>query len=336
MFKKVLTVSTVTAMLLLSGCGSNDAEGKLDTQKMLDDGDYDGVIAKFEDAQNPTNEERMALASSYMGRAGVSFPDLIKIMIDSLDDDSGEGFANFATALADNKNSTTLLDLGKAAENYEGIMSNLGSATCISGDELTTTQESICLYLGLSYTAKTASTLSYLGNLENFGEEGGESDDKLKASECAMQYAFNGIYDTDECTVNDTSSTVEFKEIDTTYGELGMIVDGKEYEFLTKDNQTIITDGYCKKDNINAVETAESYENKAGYYPCPLNKTKGKEISSLAVLVDTLNNGTDSVAAASGDDSDIAEDIEEFKKEVRPDGGTITEQDILDYLAEQN
>lgn len=343
MIKKVLTVSAVTAMLLLTGCSSNDAEGHLQNQQDIDSGNYEAVIERLEDGDN-TNEELMLLASAYMGRAGVSFSDIIKIMVESTKDDSGDGFANFAQAIAENKTSTTLTDLGKATESYEEIMISYGKE-CTAEYTLTDAEESICLYQGLSYTVKTASTLSYLGDLDSFGEDVA-SDDGLKASECAMQYAYEGTDANIDVLCTATPGADVTFDNGKTYTGLSILVNAIEYKYLMTGltpNQTIITDGYC----TNTDFSTRVNEEFVGSYVCPINESAGEDdIVALDVLVDTLNNGTDAVIAAVGsddEDSDIAADIEEFKKEVlgvdenaNIDGIEITEQHILDYLAAQN
>ena len=48
MIKKIIATSSVAVALILSGCGdSSDGESQLETQQMLDNRNFDGVIAKL-------------------------------------------------------------------------------------------------------------------------------------------------------------------------------------------------------------------------------------------------------------------------------------------------
>ena len=338
MIRSLLTVSLVTAALLFSGCGDSKGEDRLEAQQMLDKGDYTGLIQKLESSDSLTDEENIALATAYMGKAGLSFSDLIVIVSDSnKDEDDGsdsDGFASFVTKISENGSSTAIIDLGKSVDRYEMVVGDI----CGENEQnslLTNTQKDICLFTGLVQTMRAATSISYLtDDISNFGSE---NDNKLQASTCAMQYA-SGVTVNAECTAVDTG-TVTFSVTEKTYNGLSVIVNGTSYDYLiTTDealNNTIITDGYC----TNSDFSTRSNEKFTGSYICPINEVNGeKELTTLNVLVDAINGGTDSIASAfASEDSDISEDIEEFKVEIKDgESGDVTTADIIAYLNSNN
>ena len=113
MISKVLAISTVTAMLLFSGC-DNEAEDRMITQQMLDSGDYDGVISNLEDKELKTDEDNLKLASAYMDKAGFSTTDLVSIISSAEEGNDEVSFASFVTSIEENKVAQTLDNLQKA------------------------------------------------------------------------------------------------------------------------------------------------------------------------------------------------------------------------------
>jgi hypothetical protein len=329
MLKKIVSVAVFAAVLMFSGCsGDGDGESRLDAQNELDKGNYEKVISMLEPTDaSTTPEEYNLLASAYMGKAGFTLADIVQLMDESSDSNS-DGFAAFSSSIAKAKSSTALQDLDKASDYYDMV---LGSKTC-TDISLTSTQKDICFFKGLSALVKTGTTLSYLGDLTNFGSGEG-SDDKLTASTCAMNYALDGTYDNTKCTLT-TGSDVTFTVTEKTYNAFSMSVNGTPYYYLqtigkTPDS-TIITDGYCKVDF-----TSCATPNNTDCYACPVNQTKGEEdIAITTVLLDLLNNDVDAIGAAGGDDT--TQDVEEFKRDVGGADGVITEQELIDYLEEEN
>ena len=338
MIRNLLTGSLVTAALLFSGCGDSEGEDRLEAQQMLDKGDYTGLIQNLESSDSLTDEENIALATAYMGKAGLSFSDLIVIISDSSEDEDdgsdSDGFASFVTKISDNNSSTALRDLGKSVESYENVVGDI----CGDNEQnstITNTIKDICLFTGLVQTMRAATSISYLtDNIANFGSG---NDTKLQASTCAMQYA-SGLSVDSECTTT-SAGTVTFSVTEKTYNGLEVIVNGTSYDYLITTNEpinnTIITDGYC----TNSDFSTRSDEEFAGSYICPINEVKGEEeLTTLSVLVDAINGGTDSIASAfASEESDISEDIEEFKVEIKDGGsGDITTEDIIAYLNSNN
>ena len=332
MLKKILSTSLVIATLILSGCGDSDGESRLEAQSELDAGNYENVIALLEPtSESTTEEEYQILASAYMTKAGFGLADIVDLMATS-NDTGGDGFASFASNIADGRSDTALQDLATAINYYDEV---LGTESC-DATGLTGTQKDICLFKGLSSLVKTATTLSYLGDLTSFGSTDG-SDDELTASTCAMQYAFDGTIGAGCIKVD--GSTPTFSS-DNSYGSFTMTVNSVDYFYLktigaTVDS-TIITDGYCKTDFTTCTPA-----NNTDCFACPVNQTAGaEELATTTVLLDLLNNDIDAIAAATGGDAtdtdSMTSDIDAFKEEVGGADGIVTEQELIDYLNAQN
>ena len=336
MLKKILYISLIVTTLIFSGCGDDSGEKRLEAQNELDSGNYDGVIGLLEPTSASTTEDEYnLLASAYMAKAGFSLVDIVDLMSSS-NDTGGDGFASFASSIATERSDTTLSDLGIAIGYYDKI---LGTKTCTDTD-LTGTQKDICMFKGLSSMVKTATTLSYLGDLANFGSDTAGNDDELTASACAMQYAFDGSVDA-ACTKVDGDQDVLF-DSNNTYDSFSMTVNATSYYYLKTDStvvgQTIITDGNCSTAFVDC-DTA----NNTDCFACPVNKEAGSEdLTVTTILVDVLNEGTDAIigaVGATGDSTDtdsIAADVEEYKAEVGGADGVVTEQEIIDYINAQN
>ena len=341
MIKKLLTISLVSATLLLSGCGSDsEGEERLETQQSLDKAEFSKVIANLED-HAATPEEHLALAAAYMGRAGLSLADLITVVSDSADSED-DSFGAFISSVSDatKDSKTPLLDLNKATQNYEDV---IGVDGCKEEDTLSDLQKDICIFKGLAQTMGAATTMSYIaddiGKVFDTDTQG--KDSKLDASTCAMQYAIDGTT-ADGCSVVENGN-LEFASKNI-YKSIDVTLDGEtqSFEYLLTTNTTIsstaITNGYC---------TTESFETRVDekpdtgeYHVCPITEDANTtEITTGAIMADALNNGIDSIGVAA--DDDMRDDIDEFKKEVLDASGksadeTITEEDIVNYLKEQN
>lgn len=321
--------------VLLSGCGSSDSEGevRLSTQQMLDKGDFEGVISTLGE-ENLTTDQNILLGMAYLGKSGATLTNIITLL-DESSAENGDEFSTFVTKLKDKRGDTALPDLSKSKEFF---LKALGDATC-GNSNLTTSQKDICTFAGLSDTTKSALTVSYLvEELDTFTTD--ESDDKLTASTCAMAYAFDGTAD-DACSGFTEGEDVTFEESQKTYTELTVTVtvnsNSEDYAFLLTDTTpqaTAVTDGFCSNTDFSTRQEAS----QDGLFPCPVVTTPDEtEITAMDTLVDTLNNGLDSIQAEDG--SDLADQIQKIKDDItNTDNSTelITEQDIINYLNDQN
>ncbi|OIP55611.1 MAG: hypothetical protein AUK54_03650 [Helicobacteraceae bacterium CG2_30_36_10] len=362
MIKKMLISSLVAVALVLTGCGE-DSGGvdKLETQQMLDNGDFNGVISRVE-ATASSDSDYLALAAAYMGKAGLALPDLIDIILNS-DDTGDDAFVTFIDQVDTKKSSSALNDLEKSSGYYKKIVEEKCSATDAN---LSYSQKDICLFLGLSQTMKVATAIGYLADdISVLTADINTSDAKLTASLCAMKYAIDGRSDTNvTCSVTDNNESITFLDSNRTYSPIVISENGETFEFLITDkNSTAITSSFCSTESFSTrialdqnitFDTLSSYSDyNASYHACPVNETllvvgdaaSEADITTADVIVSALNEGTDSIGVAASED--MQQSIDEFKCEVL--GGTynysscdksldqnVTEQQVITYLNTNN
>jgi hypothetical protein len=334
--KKILTISLIGATLLLSGCGSDsEGEQRLETQQSLDKADYQKVISNLE-TKASTKEDYLALAAAYMGKAGLSLSDLIAVVGDSGNNE--DAFGSFVTSIDDaTKDSLTpLLDLTKATDYYELVVS---ANDCKESTTLTDAEKDVCIYKGLSQAMGVATSMSYIANDISavFDTTSSDSSDtKLTASTCAMQYSFDPESVTD-CTVTPKGDITFASGI--TYSDIDVEVDGDTYEYLltqTTPSSTTLTKDYCTTENF----TREATKLNDSYHVCPIVEDANQtEITTSSVIVDALNNGLDAISVNA--DDDLQSDVDDFKQEILDSSGktaddTITEDDVINYLNDNN
>lgn len=337
MLYKILIMSLVSTTLFLSGCGSDsEGESRLETQVMLDNRDYDGVISKLANSNVKTDEDNLALGAAYMGRAGLSLSDLVKVVSESADETDAFGafISSIDNATKDSK--SPLPDLTKATQYYKDVV---GDVCLDETDSLTDAQKDLCIFKGLSQIMGTATTIGYIAdNVGSVFNSDGTIDSKLQASTCAMEYAISGR--SEGC-----SSITEFDELTFAsglrYRDIEVNVDGEVFEYLLSGISTVITKGYCStEDFATRVEDTNSTEYEDSFHVCPLNEDgNSTDLTTGSILADALNNGIDAIGVAA--DDDMRDDIDEFKIEVLESSGksadeVITEDDIVNYLNQQN
>lgn len=343
----LLTVFT----LLMSGCGdntSNEGELKLEVQQMLDNGDFQGVIDKLKPLASSHNDY-ILLASAYMGRAGLTLKNLLSTLTNTANTTSN-GFSDFTTKLSSMTSATAVADLKESVRYFKKVVKN----KCSSEDKnITSSEKSICLYIGLASTSSAASTIKLLTNdITTFGQNG-KIDNKLRASTCAMKYAFDrNISSISDCSVTEDNN-ITFKQSQKTYTLLSVTITDTTgphpFEYLMTDaNTTALTKEYCTLDNFSTRQENEDI----GYYVCPVQEAPGDDITSTSVLVDALNNGIDATKNGIGKisgatDIDVGEKLHKYKCEIL--GGKyednnctvsttdpISTSNITDYLLKFN
>ena len=349
MLKKIVTSALLCSALLLSGCGDNEAEDVLQTEQDIDKGNYEAIIAKYDEGVASTNEEYMALAAAYMQRAGLGLSDLMLVIADSTEDEESEAFAAFVKSTTKSSSRTALSDLSKASSYYANVVPNC------SGNILSSSQEDACLYRGLVETLKAASTIGYIADdIEDFGSGGG-SDAKLTSTGCAMEYALTNSFDNSKCTLSSSEKNITFQS-GITYSSVDFTVDGHRFEHLLRRvdgvKNTVITNGFCTLESFDTrVEDLSGLENGTlQYHVCPITQSAQEdEMTTEALIVDSLNDGVESMRGIATDD--MQNDIDEFKCEVL--GGTyqsygesgsctinisrdVTTQDVINYLEKEN
>lgn len=343
MIKRILVTSMLSTALFLSGCGDSEGEDRLETQQMLDSGDYAAVIAKLEASASST-EEYLALAAAYMQRAGLGLADLITVVGDS-GEQEGDAFTAFVKSVSAQTSSTALNDMGSATRNYGYVVSD-----CTS-DSLSDSQKDVCLYVGLAQTMKAATTISYLtGDIALFGANSNSTDAKLKTAACAMQYAYDGNTTQADCNIT-VDGNVTFTQSEKTYESISIVYDdnvSNTFEYLLHDmngtKSTVMTKGFC---TLTDFTTRVNDMNDSTYHVCPINESKTEDdLTSEGLIVDALNGGFNSISGVATDD--MQESIDEFKCDVL--GGTynssscenasldqnVTAQQVIDYLNRNN
>jgi len=336
MLNKIFIISLITLSFMLSGCNSDsEGESRLETQVMLDKRNYEGVISKLANRDIKTQEDNLALGAAYMGRAGLSLSDLVKVVSKSGDNENA--FGSFISSIEDatKDSKSPLTDLNKATQHYENVVGD----KCTDGTTLSDSESDLCIFKGLTQIMGTATTISYIANdIGKVFNSDGEVDNKLQASACAMQYAIDGSTGTN-CNVKELSEVTFASGL--TYRELEVTVNEEKFEYLLSGISTVITKGYCRTDDFTTrVENKTSVEDNNNFHVCPINEdANASELTTGAIIADALNKGIDSVGVAANDD--MQEDINEFKSEVLASSGksgsdTITEEDIVNYLNEQN
>lgn len=339
MIKSILASSMLCAALLFSGCGDSEGEDRLETQQMLDDGNYAAVIAKLEGTASSV-DEYLALAAAYMQRAGLGLADLITVVGDSGEEDS-DAFTAFVKSVSAQTSSTALNDMGDATRNYGYVV---GDCTA---SNLSDSQKDVCLYMGLAQTMKAATTIGYLiEDIELFGSDSNGTDAKLQTAACAMQYAYDG--NASACTIV-SNSDVNFTQSNKVYESIDVTYDTQTFEYLLNDmngtKSTVMTKGYCTLDSF-ATRTLDSNDTNSSYHVCPINESATEDdLTSEQLIIDALNGGFDAISGVATDD--MQGDIDEFKCDVL--GGTyngsgctedltadVTAQQVIDYLNDNN
>ena len=325
MINKVLTISALTAMFLLSGC-ENDAEDRMLTQQMLDRGDFDGVISALEDKEVKTDEDNLKLASAYMDKAGFSTTDIVSIVA-STDDEADTSFASFITSVSKEKKPETLDNLQKAIDSYTKLLhlddsSSRSRAYTIDensevvndvSDELDLDTNE--LFLGLAYIAKVATVLSYMGDVSKLEDSG--TDGNLEASGCAMARVYAPDEILEDCMSVAYTGSIMINNYP--YERMDVILkngNGEVYHYLT--NTT--------KEHLILTDYTTNYNNTG--YPNPV---KDENLTVLVALLDTLNGAFDFILSAAPDD--IKEDIINYRDELNSDSDlNISVTELTNYL----
>lgn len=311
--KKLVALSLVSVVLILSGCGNNEAESRLKAQQALDNGNYASAISTLESKTNKTVEDNMLLASSYMGKAGFSLTDTIAIVGKSVSANNvnTDDFANFSKSVADTKDPTTLQNLQSAIFYYNAVSvvtnkSNNGTSNSIStiGDR--------DLYLGLAYLTKATVAVSYLGDVAKL-QSAQNIDNEMLASACAIV----NIYVPSISLPNGCTSVLRSKSGN--YTRVDVILDngnGKVFSRLA---------------NANATELLLTDYSSKELTPIQID---AKDVSIKDVLVDTINNAFTLIEKIAP--TDVKSDVRKFKNEIGTDlSGNVSSKTLADYISKQ-
>lgn len=341
MIQNILLTLLIT--LSFTGCYEiKNSDSLNSTTTSLQTADYQKTIARLEGVAS-TPEEYFELANAYMQRSGLILSEVIQSISDSSKDAQSPFLAFVGSVKSSNETDTKSIDDLNKATDYQMLI--IGDR-CEEGANLTDFEKDVCLYKGLTQTMEVANTINAMS--DDITQINTQGDEKLQASSCAMQYAFNGIVD--NCSVSEIGK-VTFDETSTTYDRIAVYSNGKEYEYLLHKNEIthmrelVITDGYCSTETFN---TREYKLTDASYYPCPVTTDeKEEEVTANNNLIDSLNEGTDAILAVADNYEELAQTVRDFRIEISTvgeDGKTdktilemdIDMQDMIEYLNEQN
>jgi hypothetical protein len=323
----------MTTALLFTGCNSDsmsESECKFNVQSSLDEKQYDTTLDLLNNTCSSVLDESSKNSNygfAYLGKAGMDIYNILSTMVEP----GNNSFGSFIQSINEDGNDNSLVYLQKATSSFNLANGSLNCETL----NLSYAEKDICFYSGITDTLTAAITFNYLtDDLDSF-IAGTDNPNDMTASACSLEYSLSGI-----CTNSDISSINELPSIifanTKEYTPLNIGVLGTDtYQYmLKKDSVTnidtvILTKDYCDK-NFNQCDILGD-----SCYACPVDKTNSEtELSTLDLLVDSINNGLDTVGTLT-DNPDIIQSIDDFKADLGDGGEKITNQDIIDYLNQQ-
>lgn len=363
MLKKVLATSSVALSLILSGCGDNSSSTcRMDVQLALDNGDYTQAIDALDGSCSSAftqSDKNYNLATAYMGKAGLSASDVLKIIIDS-DNTSGSGndntFSTFISSFNRDKMPDATVYLQDAQNYYlksiggdeNSTINSLCSQADLNSSD-STRLSSACLYLGFNQTLQTVNTITLLtGNVDalvsSLDSNSNTAPLDMQASLDALSWATSTNTVPNNFTITPSNVTINEHNLIA----LSLVSPSGEtfYRLAQSDvrdskNSTILTDGYCdvngNEDKCRGIANSDGSIDitnpaAASCYACPVDFGNNSTQNVADLLVNTLNGGTDAIANVSND-PDIMDSVNNFKTDLNvSDNANVTVQDVLNYL----
>ena len=352
--KSIYLLTVLPGILLLGGCKEADVEVcRYYVQQDLDSANYKSAITRLDDpdcqATYPGEEFYVDLGTAYLGKAGLSLPDVMGAMIDDNDNAGDEQFATFVKEITDSTTDSALLDITNSRRAFSEYLGK----ECKDILDPNSTQDGVCLLTGFVDILKTTMAIDAMtdGGVDEWTE--GDSP-AMSRSTCALQYSVAHKDDSDislpystKCesgTSVDNSEAVTFTAEDNStkqYNSLTVSYAGDPGYFLESEalGSTIFTKGYCQTDYSVCDDPSVQ-----GCYSCPVSEGED-DLNIQDFVLDALNNGFDNIetliANSDEEDSDeLQESIDDFKKEIKPDGceqtpegkDCFTMDDIVKYL----
>ena len=285
----------------------------------------------------------MLLGSAYMGAAGLSTIDLVRIMGETTADNTPSSAPS--RSVAANTDSSSYAEFAKVLQRLADVnpkmLEYLSSATEIFATVTTKDEsKSVGFAIGLANTAKATTTLTYLGDIEAM-VNGGTTED-LTASSCIISYMYTGIVSS-KCSSrtkadNNDDSDYDFNTITiegvayktVTLSMSGDNASSSTYERLVSgtrgDGEMLINDRFVNIANLSKKVTLDD----GSTYPNPV-LIDNKPLTVQTALVDALNEGFNTIVDFGPDDT--KGDIQEYKREIDLDGnGIIMPSEISAYL----
>jgi len=336
-------ISALALMLTACGGGSDAASCRFETQQNLDKGNFSAVITEL---SNPSSECRAAynsdewkidLGAAYMGEAGLSVSDIIGLI--GLDTGTGATYQTFINGVSAKQTPTALSSLDNAESTY---VSALGANLC-TDPSLTSSQKDICLYIGLAQTMLATTTINYLVDdiaalFDPTNPNYTAAKEEMRASVCALEFADSNSVCADASSVTGTDVVFTYSDASTrTFRDIVVTMSGTStvYHKLgtasgVTPGTTVVTQGYCNNDFSNP---SAVWNMTSSPYACPLNQDPTKADQNVTtLLVDTLDNGLDSVAGALAGDANLQQDINTYKSEIDTNSDGISISELQTYL----
>jgi len=339
-FKNILGVSIVSAMLLFSGCGStdSDAENSMTAQQYIDNQDYASAIALLEPKTNKTDGDYMMLSSAYMGEAGFSFSEILKIIaVTGLDTTTTQASASIYKASSSNNNDNYVNFLDEVEKRLKVNPTALEYFDKAKNalNNIQNKSDNVKFNLGLTLTMKASSTFTYLGDIAALAGNA-EIDNVIKddfiAYGCAIAkiYANTQLGSCNSVTVGPSTisyNNQQYKLVSVTLSN----GDGRTFYKLANSSgsEVILTNGVCS-DDTNYQNGCVVADDNATNIPKPVATG---DITIKQALLDTINEGFDTLIELAPDDT--KQDIIDYRSEIDNGDGNITADEIADYIDKQ-
>ncbi|EDP76569.1 hypothetical protein [Hydrogenivirga sp. 128-5-R1-1] len=351
-----VALSSGLISVLLIGCGGYDGVGLSDDNsaeakryevlKAIDEGNYDFVIQALSSditygGAFTQDEGRLNLASAYVGKAGFDANDIVKEMVNTVNNNTtSDDFQQFIQALSKNIGTYGTLYLSKASALYGQIA---GSCNPAPAEDI---KKDACFYRGIVDVATAAvSIVSIVKDVNDWlnpqgcaeDANGNSVGDDADASACAIEYGANG-----SCTVTGASLTslnsnltftdsqgnnysFELVKIDVSGGS-GCTNTNTFYRLIDNGSGTMaVTEGYCDT-NFNPCNTPDG----TTCYPCPV-VDNGDVLDITETIVNTVESSQQIITSlVQGTDTEQA--VNDFITEVCGADQNCTESEIASYL----
>lgn len=121
MLKKIVATTLVVVSLMFSGCGDTEGEDRLEALYAIDQGNNQVAIDLLASKNNLTDDEKILLASAYMGRAGFTMIDMTVAFSEASDGASSDNFINLKTEILEKASTTSVDDLTLAIDTFLSV-----------------------------------------------------------------------------------------------------------------------------------------------------------------------------------------------------------------------
>ena len=329
----ILGVGAVSAVLLLSGCGSSDseAENSMLAQQYLDNQEYAQAAALLESKENKTDSDYMMLSSAYMGESGFSFSEVLKIIaktgIDANATTSSAPAYKAPSNDSDDSYVKFLNEVEKVLKDNEEALAFLQKAQDAI-NKVQAQSDSVGLNKGLVLTMKASSAFTYMGDVTALVKDATVNEavkNDFSAYGCAIAEVYAGKHASKCSNVIVETSTISIKE--KPYKKITVTIDGINYYKVAnaQGDSVMLTTGLC---NDNDTSGCIKADDNVTLVPKPVGSGS---IDIKAALIDTINDGFDTLVKLAPDDT--KEDVRKYRDEIDTNSdNTISAEEISAYI----